>query len=82
MISDTNRARGTLCSTERGQKGGKEKKQMDRHTEEREKDRQTVHTKDCLGGIWWTDVCVCELMEESSSLRGAKLAFAHKEKSL
>lgn len=43
MISDTNRARGTLCSTERGQKGGKEKKQMDRHTEERERQTDSSH---------------------------------------
>jgi len=42
-------------------------------------ERHTTHTKGCLGGIWWTDVCVFELMEESYSLRAPKLAFAHKE---
>lgn len=43
------------------------------------RERQTIHTKGCVGGIWWTDVCVSELKEESSSLRGPKLAFAHQE---
>lgn len=47
-----------------------------------QKKRETDNSQDCWGGIWWTDVCVCELMEESSSLRGPELTFAHKESSL
>lgn len=60
----------------------KERRMRGRWTDMQRREKQTIHTKGCLGGIWRTDVCVCELMEESSSLRGPKLAFAHKENSL
>lgn len=68
---------GSLAEWREGKaEGGKVERHIDRRDTEK---RDTVHTKGCLGGIWWTDVCVCELMEKSSSLRGPKLAFAHQD---